>query len=1259
MRNRQDHTHGTLERLNDALSALEGRIGMPPQQSRPRDDFAAIRARQAALEAPYAAPINAPPVQHAAPQPTHRGITPDNLHSELQQLRADLEREMSGNVSAGFEAVRSDLMSMQNRASQASAAIGSSGTNELRADINTLKSAVARLAREDSIQGLVERWCVIEREISDLPKTLGTREELLAVSDRLDHVQHAILALPQDQRLDGIENQVRSLALALEQLAGQGDSAHFPLDALDSRFDELSRAIAAIPVASEASSIDAAALERIEARISAVSRLLENDEAGSNAAKLDEHFANLAGRLNMIQEETANLRSHAATAYPQEAFDRLEHRIEAVAGKIEHVAIPQAMPSYDEQFATINERLMALQQDTAGLKGQGGAGIPSDVIDALGARIEQLGATIGNREDNASSSGYDDVLNELNDRLVYVIDKVNTQSDVAQETAQSLISSLDTRMDEIARRIDENESRSSAVPSLDTLETRLEDIAGMLASGGDSDTGGSTVNLANLEAQIGELTQSLSGGSSQIDHENLMSAARAAADEAIERLGANSSEPLAADLGNLTEDLKVLETLARDSDDRNSRTFEAIHDTLLKVVDHLSNLGEHINSMPFSAADMPGAQSMPGAQTMPAAPAVPFERIEVPNAPSMAPLEETSSAPVLDDAVIEPDESVAPKPRAKLSPAEAAAAAAKAALKDSDGPVRVRPDVAPAEDEKETGSKSILKGMAKRLRGEAPAAVKAMADEPLATKVQDETDPHAISVEDDAVVFDEPIEPGTGGADLGEIMRRVREERAGGPPASIAPADDGSAVEAPAAAKDDSGKSDFIAAARRAAQAAAADATVVTRKDSGNKSKGMSSLGSMLANRRKPILMGAGAILLALLALPLVRGYLAPSEDISQVELQDTGAVTENAVAAVDLGAEQPVEELTMEVEPAAVEEATLVPQEVQPVAPELEIDPVETSAAPPQFEINIDDIPIDVGPIALREAAASGDAKALYIVGDYFTGGVPGQSGNDLSKALSWYEKSAEMGYGPAQYRTGSFHEKGLGGSRDLEAAKTWYELGAEQGNAAAMHNLAVLLANGVDGTPDFVSAISWFQKAAELGVKDSQFNLGILTAKGEGVPQDLAESYKWFAVAAKTGDPDAAAKRDEVAETLSPEKLEIAQGAAELWKAKPINGEANIVSVPDEWVADQATTSSTSAPAPAPAPEIDAAQMKKAVQNIQAILNNNGYDAGPVDGVMGGKTQIAIKAFQEANGLEPSGEVNQALVTKLIELNEKNNQG
>ena len=58
----------------------------------------------------------------------------------------------------------------------------------------------------------------------------------------------------------------------------------------------------------------------------------------------------------------------------------------------------------------------------------------------------------------------------------------------------------------------------------------------------------------------------------------------------------------------------------------------------------------------------------------------------------------------------------------------------------------------------------------------------------------------------------------------------------------------------------------------------------------------------------------------------------------------------------------------------------------------------------------------------------------------------------------------------------------------------------------------------------------------------------------------------------------------------------------------------------------------------------------MRKAVSDPQRLLNERGYDAGPVDGLIGQKTRNAIVAFQRDAGLEPNGEINQALVEKLL---------
>ncbi|TJV75155.1 MAG: SEL1-like repeat protein, partial [Mesorhizobium sp.] len=543
--------------------------------------------------------------------------------------------------------------------------------------------------------------------------------------------------------------------------------------------------------------------------------------------------------------------------------------------------------------------------------------------------------------------------------------------------------------------------------------------------------------------------------------------------------------------------------------------------------------------------------------------------------------------------------------------------------------------------------------------------------------------------------------------DLNAIMKRVRDER-GGQPAKRS--------------ETDAAKSDFIAAARRAAQAAAAEADALKRQSTMTGPVKALRIGDLLKARRKPILMAAAAIMMALAGLQLGKAFfsdpapvasndVAPIVSTQSVETAsldvstpkpDTGtAKSESAPARAVRQAEPSKDDPTPQAafqpsapempaaaapaEPAPAPATPSAPARPAPMASATPSEPVSPAANGPAMDTDGDaqptigapastpmpgaaaagassagtpattsadttgtvppgggqtassaakiDVPADIGPVALHDAG--GDAKALFEIGSRYaeSRGVK----EDMAAAAKWYEKSAELGFAPAEYRIGNFYEKGIGVARDIKKAKTYYQLAAEQGNASAMHNLAVLFAMAADGVTDNESAAHWFQEAADLGVKDSQFNLGILSAKGVGMKQNLEESYKWFALVAKTGDKDAAAKRDEIANALRPEQLERARAATDLWKAKPLNAASNSADIPESW---QDSTPQTTA-------GID---MKKAVKNIQLILNKNGYDAGGADGVMGDKTKNAIMAFQTDNKMKPTGEIDAPLVKALL---------
>jgi peptidoglycan hydrolase-like protein with peptidoglycan-binding domain len=67
------------------------------------------------------------------------------------------------------------------------------------------------------------------------------------------------------------------------------------------------------------------------------------------------------------------------------------------------------------------------------------------------------------------------------------------------------------------------------------------------------------------------------------------------------------------------------------------------------------------------------------------------------------------------------------------------------------------------------------------------------------------------------------------------------------------------------------------------------------------------------------------------------------------------------------------------------------------------------------------------------------------------------------------------------------------------------------------------------------------------------------------------------------------------------------------------------------------------------AAAPSAQAAAYDPLVYRAQVALAQKGFDAGPPDGKMGPRTSAAITAYQRANGMAATGQVNQSLIAQL----------
>ena len=244
----------------------------------------------------------------------------------------------------------------------------------------------------------------------------------------------------------------------------------------------------------------------------------------------------------------------------------------------------------------------------------------------------------------------------------------------------------------------------------------------------------------------------------------VVEAARNAAAEAIRNTANFGSDQDNTIARELADDLKTLEKLSRKSEERNSKTFEAIHDTLLKIVDRLASL---------ESGPRAGLQAPLSAR---------IEETVIPEEPAM-------KATLAYDPTID----VGPALDATILP-ESKELSSEATLAD-DAEV---PEEAPRE------KKSLFGSLTRGLKGRSKQEVVPQDPEMDIAEEAEKTD---VKVDLDPDILNRPLEPGSGMPDLNSILKRVRDDRR----------------DTPLAGDTSAGKADFITAARRAAQAAASE----------------------------------------------------------------------------------------------------------------------------------------------------------------------------------------------------------------------------------------------------------------------------------------------------------------------------------------------------------------------------------------------------------------------------------------------------
>jgi len=129
------------------------------------------------------------------------------------------------------------------------------------------------------------------------------------------------------------------------------------------------------------------------------------------------------------------------------------------------------------------------------------------------------------------------------------------------------------------------------------------------------------------------------------------------------------------------------------------------------------------------------------------------------------------------------------------------------------------------------------------------------------------------------------------------------------------------------------------------------------------------------------------------------------------------------------------------------------------------------------------------------------------------------GQLGSvqDVSKALSFYIKSAEKGLSKAQHNLALMYENGKGVSINQQKAIFWYTKAAHQGLSLSQFNLAQIYSS--DDVGNFKEAIKWYEECKETEFM-GKFQLGLLIHMGIGIDKDEDRGLRLLREAAEVGD-------------------------------------------------------------------------------------------------------------------------------------------
>lgn len=334
---------------------------------------------------------------------------------------------------------------------------------------------------------------------------------------------------------------------------------------------------------------------------------------------------------------------------------------------------------------------------------------------------------------------------------------------------------------------------------------------------------------------------------------------------------------------------------------------------------------------------------------------------------------------------------------------------------------------------------------------------------------------------------------------------------------------------APVAGEADAGGDDYIAAARRAAQAASQQKSLLSSISPGAAKVSEESSRKLLNLsffKKKPKEARPASIGLTGEIKPPPGFKPANSNtENKRRKLLLMGLVLLAAVSAFTFNMVGRNHKAKPPVAPAAVEQPINQSNNVGAPTPAA---PAVTPAPAPAAPAIPDAAPVESGALdidgadpiltgSLPQAAASAPISALVAGEQAAPENLPPAEVGTMA-----LREAASLGDVSAQFVIATRYLNGEKVQQDYEKAAYWYGKAAAQGSAPAQYRLATMYERGRGVAKDLKAALGWYERSAGLGNVKSMHNAAVLSSNGEAGTPDYKRAYRWFSLAASHGLKD-----------------------------------------------------------------------------------------------------------------------------------------